>query len=88
MWNAEKCKLVRKLWACGIWKKGICLVWMDYEVVGHELRGELRPDPKVFEYQVKEFELFITETPGRHQRLLNRWMTRWVPLKENSGSHM
>lgn len=54
---------------------------------GHELKGELRPDQKSLNTKLRNLD-FILETPGRHQRLLNRRMTRLVLLKENSGNHM
>lgn len=40
-------------------------------MAGHELRGESGPDQKGLNTKLKNLD-FILETPGRHQRLLNR----------------
>jgi hypothetical protein len=44
---------------------------LDYEVVGHKLKGELEPEKKGLNIKLKNLG-FILEAPGRHQRLLNR----------------
>lgn len=44
---------------------------LDYEVVGHELKGKLGPDKWDLNIKLRNLG-FILEAPGRHQILLNR----------------